>query len=343
MENQPLLTIAIPTWNRASYLKLTLDQLFHEMSGVPKNMVEVLVSDNCSSDHTATVVKEVTELGLPIKYVRNEKNIGSDANIPQCFNLAQGKYVLILGDDDLLVDGAIAFILKHLSEHNYGVVCLRPYGFESDFRKEYPGNYGDEIIFSDSEAFLVRIGQLITLISACIINKSLLPNMDAMQFINSNLGQVNWVIRAILNAQYNLFIERYLVACKRNNSGFYDFSTVFVKEFGRLLDSYVPMGLSHKAILSLEMRMMIGYHPFYLLRQRMANSGDLEVTFKNYKDRLGGRLFFYLWLAPIIRLPRPVAIAWGAVVTVVGRVVGGDFRRGIAFAWNRLMLRRKKS
>lgn len=336
ISDKPLLTIAIPTWNRASFLKLTLEQLLQEMMHVPDGMVELLVSDNCSPDDTETVVKQAIQSGLSIGYTRNHENIGSDANIAQSFNFAQGKYVLILGDDDLLVDGALAFLLQHLKGNDYGVVCLRPYGFESDFRKEYPGESGKENIMNDAGIFLATIGPLISLISACIINKKLLPSVDAQQFCGGNLVQVHLVIRAALAAKDNCFVERYLIACKRNNSGGYDFSSVFVKEMGKILDSYRSMGLSQNDIESFEKRMMIGYYPFYLLRQRLANSSNLTVTLANFKDRFGGRLLFFLWLAPIIRFPRPLAIAWGVLATVLGRIANGDFRRGIAFAWNRL-------
>jgi hypothetical protein len=163
-----------------------------------------------------------------------------------------------------------------------------------------------------------------------------LPSVDAQQFCGGNLVQVHLVILAALAAKENCFVERYLIACKRNNSGGYDFSAVFVKEMGKILDSYRPMGLSQKAVESFERHMMIGYYPFYLVRQRLARSGNRDETLRCFTDRFKGRWLFHFWLAPIIRLPRPFALVWGGMATLLGRVASGDFRRGIAFAWNRL-------
>lgn len=334
---QPLLSITIPTWNRASFLEGTLAQLHHELQNVPAGGVEILVSDNCSQDNTQAVVEQALQSGLPLTYIRNSENIGSDANIAQCFNLAQGTYVLILGDDDLLVDGSLELLLGRLASNQYGVVCLRPYGFESDFRKECPGVGGAEKVFENSGNFLAEIGSLITLISSCVINKSCIGPLDANQFCGGNLVQVHLVIRAALNMPRNLFIKKYLVACKRNNSGGYDFSRVFVKELGDILDKYREMGLSSQAISLIEQRLIIGYYPFYLFRQRITNTGNLAETFITFHNRFCGRLLFYIWLAPIIKLPRACAIVWGACIIMVGRSMTGDFKRGVSFAVNRLL------
>ncbi len=336
-EISPLLTVAIPTWNRAAFLVQTLEQLRLEMVATLLGAVEVLVSDNCSQDGTLDVVQAAQAAGLGIRYVRNSKNIGSDANIAQCFNLAQGKYVFILGDDDLFVDGALSWLLDRLGRTDYGVVCMRPYGFEDDFRKEYPGGAGDEQEFGEGGAFLATIGSLVTLISSCVINKSLLPGVDARAFCGGNLVQVHLVIRAALCAKFNLFANRYLMACKRNNSGGYDFSRVFVEELGRILDSYQFMGLTPASIRAFERRLLVGYYPFYLLRQRLVRQGDLAATSRRFADRFGERWLYRLWIAPILHFPRPFAILWGAWVTVVGRIVNGDLRRGAMFAWNRIL------
>jgi abequosyltransferase len=333
---KPLLTIAIPTWNRSPYLALTLEQLSRELNHVDENSVEVLVSDNCSTDNTPHVVEAHTSPELTLRYVRNAENIGSDGNTAQCFNLARGKYVLILGDDDLLFDGTLASLCSHLQANEYGVVCLRPYGYERDFRREHPGGRGKLREFTDAGDFLAAIGPYMTLISSCVINKSLLASTDARDYCGGNLVQVHLVIEAALRAEKNLFVDDYQVACKRNNSGGYDFSTVFVEEFGRILDDAKRLGLSNDAIGNIETRMLVGYYPTYLLRERRQRSGDLAATKARFDAQFGRRRLYRLWLAPILALPRPLAIAWGMMATLVGRAISGELRRGLAFARNRI-------
>jgi glycosyltransferase involved in cell wall biosynthesis len=332
----PLLTIAIPTFNRAGYLELNLQRLVDECKSIAEGVVEVLVSDNHSTDDTPRAVARAVERGLPIRYIRNKIDIGSDANIAQCFNEARGHYVQIMGDDDMYVRGKLAYLLDRLKQDDYGVVCLRPFGYENDPEREFPGGRGNVDIYDDLGDFLAAIGPFITFISSCVINRRIQSEIDARQFCGSNLVQVHLVTYAALLAQRNVYLTDYILACKRANSGGYDPSEVFVERLGRILDSYRPAGLAAEAINRFETRMLASYHPFNLLRQRLARQGDLHATYRRFATRFGRRPLFRFWVAPIITLPRPLALIWGAGVTFIGRAATGDLRRGVHFAWNRL-------
>lgn len=336
LTSSPLLTVAIPTWNRAEYLARNLDQIRSELSSVIPGLVEVVVSDNCSLDETPAVVKRAIESGLPLTYVRNDANIGWALNFVQCFNIARGKYVLLLGDDDLFVDGALPLLVSRLNEKDVGVVCLRPYGFDMDFRRENPGGVGRERIYHDPNRFLVAISRFFTLTSACVINKSLLATVDSKQFIATDLATFHLVLRAALAAEHNIFMDRYLIASKRQNSFSYEFAEVFVDQLWQILDAHVPLGLTQDTVRVIERDKLFSYYPFYLLDLRLSGRGDLKVTFDHFAKRFHSRWLFRYWLAPIIRLPRPLAIIWGGTTMFIGRVIGGELRRGVKFAWSRI-------
>jgi len=336
MNNQPLLTIAIPTYKRDAYLAETLRQLQSELKFCNSYSIEILISDNASPDGTKTTVENAMDAGLPIKYVRNSDNIGSDANIAQCFNLASGHYVLILGDDDLFMDHTLQSFLEQLEGNKYGVVCLRPYGFNHDFRKEYPGKIGAAEVYGNVGGFLVGIGPLMTLISSCAINKSLLPGVDANDYCGEHLVQVHLVIQAAIKSQLNLFDRRYVIACKRNNSAGYDFAQVFVDYLSQVLDKYKGVGLSEKDIHAIENRLIVSYFPFYLFKQRLYKQGDIDAAYLRFNKRYLGRMTFYFWLYPTLKLPRWLAILWGAFTTVLGRILNGDLLRGVKFALSNL-------
>ena len=337
----PLLSITIPTYNRARYLKMALEQLHKESVGL-LDQLEFIVSDNASTDDTPAVVQAAMDQGLPVQYLRNPVDIGGDENFAQCFNVARGNYVVLLSDDDLFVDGALARLLQALAAAQYGVVCLRPYGYLNDFRQEYPAGLPwsgpwRQREFDDANDFLRAIGPLVTLISACVINKRLLPGVDARDFCGANFVQVHLAVRAALRAQRNLYVNQYQLACKRNNSGGYDLSQVFVRNLGGVFDSCIPLGLSQSAIRAIEQRFLLGFFPYYLLRVRLANRGDMASMDAVFKHRFHDRVLYWLWIAPILSWPRPLALLWGGVATLIGRLLSGDFRRGVAFTWNRLL------
>jgi glycosyltransferase involved in cell wall biosynthesis len=93
----PLVTIAIPTYNRAgSYLPQALQCALHQT--YPN--FELIVSDNGSTDHTRDLVTSIGD--TRIRYFRHDPNIGANNNFNFCFAQARGKYSLLLHDDDLI-------------------------------------------------------------------------------------------------------------------------------------------------------------------------------------------------------------------------------------------------
>ncbi len=336
----PVLTIAIPTYKRASFLCSNLEQLLAELGRVPAGLVEVLVSDNCSPDNTTEVVQEIQAKGLPIHYVRNADNIGSDANIAQSFNLSRGQYVLIQGDDDLFVDGALSQILDWLAQQEYGVISLRAYGFEQDFRAEYPGAGGTQVEYRDAGVFLARIGAAMTLISSNIINKRLLPGVDANDFCGGNLVQVHLLLQAALKGEANLISHQYLMACKRNNSGGYNFFKVFIDNLFGILDQYQAHGLSQAAIRDVERGMLLKFFPFYIWKSRLGNTLPVDEVYARFAKRFRQHWFFPLWITPALKLPKPLALAWLAGMVLLGRLLGGDLRRGLKFLMFKLSWRK---
>jgi glycosyltransferase involved in cell wall biosynthesis len=93
----PLVTIAIPTYNRAdSYLPQALQCALHQT--YPH--FELIVSDNGSTDHTKDLVTRIGD--TRIRYFRHDPNIGANNNFNFCFEQARGKYLLLLHDDDMV-------------------------------------------------------------------------------------------------------------------------------------------------------------------------------------------------------------------------------------------------
>ncbi|MEI8570345.1 glycosyltransferase family 2 protein [Methylomonas sp. LW13] len=334
-ENRPLLTIAIPTWNRANYLVKNIEQIVSQL-GELTYPIEILVSDNCSSDNTKDCVDEFLNKGLPIRYIRNSENIGPDLNIAQCFNQAAGQYVLIFGDDDLLIDGSLKHLESLLARKNYGVVSVRAYGYDFDFRAEYPGGSEKLYEFANSNEFIVKLGKFSTLISVNIISKDYLQGVDANDYCGTNLVHIDLIYSAALKAPVNLYVDSYLVAYKRNNSGGYSFSDVFVDKFGAIVDKYIDSGLSVDTKYKLESDMLIGYYPYYVLRLRLQGTEDLSIAYSRFNARFSRHWTFHCFVAPIFKLPKGLAIIYGAISVFIGRVLTGDFRRGCAFVWVRL-------
>ena len=337
-----LLTIAVPTFNRSGYLAINLAQLERETRSLDAGAVEILVCDNCSSDDTPAIVAAARQRGLEFEYYRHDSNIGSDANIAFCFNQARGEHVLILGDDDLLVDGVLSKICSILSDRDIGVLSFRAFGYESDFREECPEPSDSEVLAtSDKDSFILKLGVYSTLISSNVIAKHFLPNLDARKFCGSKLVQTYLIYAAILAAPRNVYVNDYWVACKRGNSGEYSFSKVFVENYMEILEELTERGINPRTVKRLRTKTILGFYSFSTWRLRKHNHPDVIDAWTRFHSRFSGSLPFWIVVAPILKLPRPLALAWGAGATLVGRLVTGDRRRGIQYAkdWVKRRLR----
>lgn len=113
-----LLTIAIPTYNRAERLDKQLAWLAQAIQGFESDC-EIFVSDNCSTDKTQEVIKKwQTHLSkVTFKFSRNSENIGVMRNIIHCLKSATTKYVWTIGDDDPVQNRAVAYVITQVKKH----------------------------------------------------------------------------------------------------------------------------------------------------------------------------------------------------------------------------------
>jgi glycosyltransferase involved in cell wall biosynthesis len=93
----PLVTIGIPTYNRADgYFRESLQCALNQTY----SPLEIVVADNCSSDGTTALVGKTED--PRVRYFRHSRNIGPVNNFNFCLEQARGKYFLLLPDDDLV-------------------------------------------------------------------------------------------------------------------------------------------------------------------------------------------------------------------------------------------------
>jgi glycosyltransferase involved in cell wall biosynthesis len=142
----PLLTIAIPTYNRRTYIGELLPELVRQAESVDREIreLEIVISDNASSDGTEQYIKE-TVANKRVSYYRNQNNIGGDRNFLKCIERAQGKYVWLVGDDDILLPGALEKVFAILKGSS-PALCIVGDG-------KY-GGFKESLVFDDYGGFL---------------------------------------------------------------------------------------------------------------------------------------------------------------------------------------------
>lgn len=134
------LSICIPTFNRASYLANCLNSIIICKS---KSNLEfqVCVSDNNSTDHTANVVSEAMSM-LEIKYHKNTNNLGIPRNFLNVVSMAEGDFIWLLGDDDLLLPNAISDLFNLINVYpDVDFFYVNSYHLNTDYVVRYPAPF----------------------------------------------------------------------------------------------------------------------------------------------------------------------------------------------------------
>lgn len=131
--NRILLSICIPTYNRCVKLSNALAAWKQAIEFYGGNDVELIVSDNCSSDDTASVLSQF-EMIPNFRHYRNSDNLGFNRNM---FHLvdeyAKGEFCWIIGDDDFVDTNCLITLLDVLKDNvDYVSLNFRKY---SDLNK----------------------------------------------------------------------------------------------------------------------------------------------------------------------------------------------------------------
>jgi glycosyltransferase involved in cell wall biosynthesis len=115
-----ILSILVPTYNRSKYLLKNLDLLNIIISEINElNVIEIVISNNCSPDDTDVKVKEtiLKYPNLKIQYFNQIENIGLEKNALFVLNKAIGEFVMYLGDDDYLEKEYLSGVINHLQNN----------------------------------------------------------------------------------------------------------------------------------------------------------------------------------------------------------------------------------
>ena len=121
------LTIAIPSYNRASKLYNQLEWAVNAISG-RWDQCELLVSDNASPDNTLQVCNAWHTISHGnLRVLRQPKNVGLVRNVLACINAAHGDFVWVVGDDDRILPSTFPWVLECVqreSPHELGHILL---------------------------------------------------------------------------------------------------------------------------------------------------------------------------------------------------------------------------
>lgn len=306
-----LLTIAIPTYNRSFYLNHCLGFITKQLN-INNQEVDIIVTDNCSTDNTFEIVNYYILKGFKIKYIKNKINLGADFNIGQCYLLALTQFVLVLGDDDYLINGSI-YEINNLLKHNMdcGVFHVSTI-YENKFK-----NKTNKINILNGIDFIKKINFKLIFISENIVNKKYLNNVHFFTDNYSNLNQLHIIFESIFNAPYNIHYNTELLKSNNAKSPLpSNFMDIFVYNLDIILDrlksTYLCKNLK-KIFINKRLNWVL---PLILIENKKGkNVHSLKIKLdKKFFNSNYNNAFFWIYFIPIYFLPYKIATIYFKIV-----------------------------
>ena len=320
----PLLSLCIPTYKRSALLRISLDAVLSQIGPDEAAHLEVLVVDNASPDDTAAVVAEFQQTlpFIPIHYTRNPENMGPDGNFLKAIRLAQGRFVLLVSDDDILLPGAVAKLLDFIRQHpEFDGFSLNARTFLHDLAEERPAWFPLEadLVLQDKNAVFGLLQTSLGFMSVMAFRKSQiaerLENGSYDDKIGSNFLQAFLFLDALAPSRGFAVAAQPLLAQRGENSPLDNYFRVFVTGINAVLTYAAQADYSPAVVKQVKAKNLVDIRHFV---SRVSLYGVKSELWPSRRDALR-RLFQmyrfspYLWLVvvPLMFFPpplRPVAL-----------------------------------
>lgn len=190
------LSICIATYNRGKFISDTLDSILKQC----ESDVEVVVVDGASLDETPEIMERYTLKYPQVRYFRELKNSGVDADFDKAVSYARGEFCWLMTDDDLLLPGAIATVLSSLNDENDLIVLnseLRNLDLSVMYDKQRLLLEADKVYRkADGEAFFVDTASYLSFIGCVVIRRACWLSRDRESYFGTLFVHVGVIFQS---------------------------------------------------------------------------------------------------------------------------------------------------
>lgn len=193
---QPKLSVCIATYQRGAFIGETLESILQQMTAD----VELVVVDGASPDDTPRVIAEAASRHPGLRYYRESKNSGVDADYDKAVGYATGDYCWLMTDDDMLLPGAVRRVLQAI-ESGPALVVANSEVWNVDFTEkletprlavaadiEYDAGHGEQ--------FFVKVANYLSFIGSVVIRRELWRARDRVSYYGSLFVHVGVIFQS---------------------------------------------------------------------------------------------------------------------------------------------------
>ncbi len=309
MNNNYILTIGIPTYNGEKTIRDTLDSLVDQFDSFLLENVEVLISDNKSTDKTLQIVNAYIKL-FPenIRIVTNERDdLELDGNLINLFNNANGQYLWIMSDDDAFEKNALLKVTSCIVRNGSCSVFFTNYS-ECDTNLNYLDrrfrlDIDHDFRCSNGDEFFVESKVLFGLISSLIFKVEDWQKANLSKYIGLNSLHVGALIEILADKESYIISEK-TVKLRIGNTSWGENGTFIFP----ILDIVSMFKKMHLLGYKLSTEKFLVDH-FYtnnlksIILAKYAGLQDFNLAHKKMKYCYGRNISYWLVHFPVLYLP----------------------------------------
>lgn len=299
---RPLLSICIPTYNRATVLEKALRNYVDDKDF--DNDVEIVISDNASTDSTPLVCQSFASKYDNIKYYRNEENV-RDLNFPRVLEKANGEYLKLMNDNNqIILDIGLGYLKKILKSE---ILLRRPLFFTNG--NIFNGSNDSVVVCDSVSGFYLRLSYFVTALHVFGTWRELWEEVENKEFYSSmQLAQVDWAYQLVeKKASAVLYNNKYFDGLDVGKRSGYNYFKVLVDNYYKIILPYLNLSKVPESIRKQERatylnrqikKRLIWKVTSFLIptNQNFDYSGCIGILWKYYKKDL----YFYFF---IIKFP----------------------------------------
>lgn len=300
MDIFPLLSICIPTYNRSDILEFVLKQYTNNPEF--DYDVEIVISDNCSSDNTQKICLYYSSNYKNIKYFRNEENI-KDKNFIKVLERANGAYLKLVNDWAYYDCDSLKYV-KNVIRENMG--------------NNIPIFFTNDCIYTKNKSEIVRcrnLDEYVKTVSTFVTSNNIFGVWkDHWAFVEEKskysslmLQQVDWTFQIVSRFNGCILFDKeclMLSPIKRRILGGYNWFQIHMDNYYKIMEPYMEKGFisnitlkedKHNLLEHFKPEFCYTYFFNYTSFWRFDTSGTTSLLLKYYKGDIY-LLYFFLKL-----------------------------------------------
>lgn len=124
VDQTPVLTVVVPTWERPAELTLAVTSIADQIDDELAGKVEIVISDNASGPETRAVLQRLSETYPSVSYYVHAENYGGMYQVAIAPHRARGRWTWVFGDDDVLTGGGLKAVVEVLETEQPGFLTI---------------------------------------------------------------------------------------------------------------------------------------------------------------------------------------------------------------------------